>query len=78
MKRVEVGGHTWSISRPTFMVLVDGDDGSSVVVALHWGTPGCDPVWYVDVILSGTRIGRWVSRVYWPVRDWASRRHRHA
>lgn len=31
------------------------------------------PVFYIDLVLSDTRAGRWLSIAYWRFRDWKDR-----
>jgi len=66
-KRVQFAWHSRSINRPIPMVLVDGDN--DCVLALHYGNGNSDPLLAVDLILSGTRIGRAVNRLYWWARE---------
>ena len=75
-RRVDLGCHASAINRPHFMVLVDGDD--CCVLAMHWGNGNSDPVWYVDLILSGTLLGRWIARAYWLIRERLDRRKARA
>lgn len=69
MTRIEFGACRASLNLPRLMVLVDGDDGSCAVVALHYGNGSSDPVFYAELVLSNTRLGKRLSLAYWWIRE---------
>ncbi len=49
--RVSFDWNWWAVNRPRLILCDPFDD--TITVGLHWGNGNSDPVWSIDVLLSG-------------------------
>lgn len=69
--RVHLEASPWAFNRPIFGFYAEQEH---VSVSLSYGNNNSDPVLYASLDLSGTRIGRALSEVYWQTVWWQDRR----